>query len=66
MRITPLKMAYFYLIMGFLFLYIAIVSVGDTVWQFHTILLMLVATFDFGVAIRAFMLHDKVKKMQKK
>ncbi|WP_096155855.1 MULTISPECIES: YdiK family protein [Bacillus] len=66
MRITPIKIAYLYLVMGFLFLYIAIMSVGDTIWQFQTILLMLFATFNFGVTIRAFILHDKVKKMKEK
>ncbi|CAG9623535.1 YdiK family protein [Sutcliffiella rhizosphaerae] len=66
MRITPLRMVFFYSIMGSLFLYLAIVSLGETIWQWHTVILMLIATFDFGVAIRAFILHTKIKDMQKK
>ncbi|AST94151.1 MULTISPECIES: YdiK family protein [Sutcliffiella] len=65
MRITPLRMVVFYSIMGILFLYLAVVTKGETIWQFHTILFMLIATFDFGVAIRAYLLHGKIKEMKK-
>jgi UPF0716 family protein affecting phage T7 exclusion len=66
MKITPLKMVFFYALMGFLFMYLAIVSVRETIWHWQTILLMLIATFDFGVAIRAYLLHKKIQKIQQK
>lgn len=65
MKITPINMVFFYAIMGFLFMYLAIVSFKESIWEWHTILLMLVATFDFGVAIRAYSLHKKIKSMKK-
>ncbi|WP_078543031.1 YdiK family protein [Litchfieldia alkalitelluris] len=65
-RISPLFMGFIYLLMGFLFTYLAVGSATETVWNFSTILLMLVATFDFGVAIRMFLLHQKIKKIKDK
>ncbi len=65
MKITPLRMVFFYSVMGSLFLYLAIVSFDESMWQWHTILLMLIATFDFGVAIRSYFLHQKIKEMQR-
>ncbi|QFT87381.1 hypothetical protein FIU87_01840 [Bacillus sp. THAF10] len=66
MKITPLRMVFFYSIMGSLFLYLAIASLGESIWEWHTILLMLIATFDFGVAIRSYLLHKKIKEIQRK
>ena len=65
-RSSPFTMGVIYLIMGVLFTYLAIGSAQETVWNFSTILLVLVATFDFGVAIRMFLLGKKIKKMTKK
>ncbi|MFT4416889.1 YdiK family protein [Fredinandcohnia humi] len=65
-RTSPFVMGIIYTLMGILFTYIAIGSATETVWNFSTILLALVATFDFGVAIRMFSLHSKIKKMTKK
>jgi hypothetical protein len=65
MKITPLNMVFFYAIMGSLFMYLAIVSVKETIWHWHTMLLMLIATFDFGVSIRAYLLHKKIKNIKK-
>lgn len=65
-RTSPFAMGIIYLLMGVLFTYIAIGSASETVWNFSTILLALVATFDFGIAIRMFALHSKIKKMTKK
>ena len=65
-RSSPFTMGVIYLIMGVLFAYLAIGSAQETVWNFSTILLVLVATFDFGVAIRMFLLGKKIKKMTKK
>jgi hypothetical protein len=62
-RTSPLLMGIIYLLMGLLFTYLAIGSVEETVWNLSTVILMLVATFDFGVAIRMFLLHRKIKKM---
>lgn len=59
-------MAFFYAVMGCLFTYLAVVSFEESVFDWHTMLLMLIATFDFGVSIRAFLLHKKIKGMQKK
>ncbi len=63
MRTNPISMAIFYLIMGLLFTYLAINSAKDGLFTFPTILLMLIATFDMGVAIRMFALSRKIKKM---
>ncbi|WP_078382374.1 YdiK family protein [Sutcliffiella halmapala] len=65
MKITPINMVFFYSLMGFLFMYLAILSVKESIWEWHTMLLMLIATFDFGVAIRAYSLHKKIKSMKK-
>ncbi|MFC4324322.1 YdiK family protein [Litchfieldia salsa] len=62
-RISPFVMGIIYLLMGLLFTYLAIGSVEETVWNFTTIIFVLVATFDFGVSIRMFLLHRKIKKM---
>ncbi|WP_099363766.1 YdiK family protein [Fredinandcohnia onubensis] len=64
-RTSPFVMGIIYALMGTLFTYIAINSATETVWNFSTILLALVATFDFGVAIRMFVLHSKIKKIAK-
>jgi len=64
-RTSPFVMGIIYTLMGILFTYIAINSATETVWNFSTILLALVATFDFGVAIRMFVLHIKIKKISK-
>ncbi|OEH91728.1 YdiK family protein [Bacillus solimangrovi] len=61
MRVTPLKMASFYIIMGILFTVLAIESVNETVWNFSTVILMLVATYDYGVAIRFYFLNKRIK-----
>ncbi|MBD8070703.1 YdiK family protein [Bacillus sp. PS06] len=62
-RTSPLLMGIIYLLMGLLFTYLAIGSVEESIWNFPTIILILFATFDFGVAIRMFLLHKKIKKM---
>ncbi|MEH7238998.1 YdiK family protein [Bacillus sp. JJ1562] len=62
-RTSPFAMGIIYVLMGTLFTYIAISSATETIWNFSTILLALVATFDFGVAIRMFALHFKIKKV---
>ncbi|MBB6454865.1 lysylphosphatidylglycerol synthetase-like protein (DUF2156 family) [Salirhabdus euzebyi] len=66
MRASPLFMALLYFIMGFVFTYIAIQSVEETVWNFTTIILAVVATFDFAVAIRLIGVHMKIKDAKNK
>lgn len=62
MRTSPISMGIFYLSMGILFTYLAVNSSGEGLWSFPTILLMLIATFDLGVALRMFNLSFKTKK----
>lgn len=62
MRISPLRSAFFYMVLGVLFLYIAIQSVEGSVYNFITIVLAFFATIDFVVAIRLINLHFKIKK----
>jgi Domain of unknown function (DUF4305) len=66
MRITARTMALIYFAMGVLFIYAAIQSVDETIWNFITILLACIATLDFGAGIRYLRLHNKIKKMKKK
>ncbi|GAA0496742.1 hypothetical protein GCM10008986_24580 [Salinibacillus aidingensis] len=61
MRASPLFMSTLYLFMGILFTYIAAQSVEETLWNFTTIILAVVATFDFAVAVRLINLHIKIK-----
>lgn len=63
MRRSPLFMAALYLILGGIFTYLAVISVEDTIWNFYTLLLMVMATFDFGLAIRLILLHRQTKRI---
>ncbi|WP_321200821.1 YdiK family protein [Saccharococcus caldoxylosilyticus] len=47
--------------MGVLFTYLSIQSAKDTIWNFFTIFLAILATLDFGAAIRLFALHFRNK-----
>ncbi|MFG6117184.1 YdiK family protein [Halobacillus sp. MO56] len=66
MRTSPLFMAFLYFIMGIVFTYIAAQTVEDTIWNFITIFLAILATFDFAVSIRLFNLHFRLKNTNKK
>ncbi|GAB2552809.1 YdiK family protein [Gracilibacillus alcaliphilus] len=66
MRISPLRSAVFYLILGCLFTYFAIQSVENTVFNFFTMLLATFATIDFVLAIRLINLHRRLKQSQQK
>ncbi|MFC4181918.1 YdiK family protein [Saccharococcus thermophilus] len=57
MKRTPLQFAFFYFLMGILFTYLSVQSAKDTIWNFFTIVLAILATLDFGAAIRLFALH---------
>lgn len=62
---SPFFMSTIYFIMGAIFTYIAVQSVEETIWNFTTIILAVVATFDFAVGIRLFGLHVKIKNATK-
>lgn len=64
MRTSPYTMALIYVAMGALFTYLAIESAGETIWNFSTILLMIIATFDFSTAIR-YILYKKIIENRK-
>jgi hypothetical protein len=58
-------MGLLYFGMGVIFTVLAIQSKTEDLWSFPTILLMAVATFDFGVSFRMFALHQKLKQVKK-
>jgi hypothetical protein len=58
-------MAALYLILGGIFTYLAVISVEDTIWNFYTLLLMVMATFDFGLAVRLILLHRRTKHINR-
>lgn len=64
MRTSPYTMALIYVAMGALFTYLAIQSAEETIWNFSTVLLMIIATFDFSTAIR-FILYKKIMDKRK-
>lgn len=59
-------MGILYFLVGILFTYIAVLSAEETMWNFITILLAFFATLDFGVSIRMFIIHFKIKKNNQK
>lgn len=65
MRTSPLFMAFLYFLMGVVFTYIAIQSADENIWNFTTIILSIVATFDFAVAVRLMSLYFKIKNSKK-
>jgi hypothetical protein len=62
MRSSPLFMGTLYFLLGSVFTYLAITSVEDTIWNFYTLLLIFIATLDFGLALRLLFLNYKLKK----
>lgn len=62
MRISPKVMANIYFIMGVLFVYMAIQNAGETVWNSITMLFAIIATLDFGVALRLMRNHARNNK----
>jgi len=58
--------AIFFFLLGFLFIFIAIQTMGESVWNFSTILIAAIATFDIGIAIRIIMVHFRLKRANKK
>ncbi|MBS2967481.1 MULTISPECIES: YdiK family protein [Metabacillus] len=66
MRARPGALAIFYLAMGALFTYLAINSAAEGLWTFPTIIMMLIATFDFAVALRMLRFGRKLKRNTEK
>lgn len=66
MKQSPLFSGIIYIVLGFLFTYLTILNVSQSGWGFFSILLALLATFDFGSGIRMVQFHFKLKKIQKK
>ncbi|GAA4073473.1 YdiK family protein [Amphibacillus indicireducens] len=65
-RVSPLRSAIFYFIMGAIFIYFAFQTIDETVFKPLTILLVILATLEFGVGIRFLQFHIKIKRHQKK
>jgi len=63
---SPLRTAVFYFFLGVLFTYLAINSITNSSWNIFTYILVLIATFDFGVSIRAFNLYLRLKSNHRK
>lgn len=67
MKRSPLFSGIFYIILGFLFTYIAIQNVhGEQNWGMFTYFLILIATFDFGTGLRMIAFHIKIKNSKTK
>jgi len=52
----------FYIMLGCVFTYLAIVSGEDTIWGIRALLPALIATYDFGAVIRLISIHFSHKK----
>ncbi|KXG08299.1 YdiK family protein [Anoxybacillus rupiensis] len=65
MRISPLSTALFYFLMGALFTYLATQSAHESIWNFSTVALMVLATLDFGVFLRLITLYIRIRNQQK-
>jgi len=59
---SPLKNALIYLVLGFLFTYLAYQTIDDSIFEPLPIISTLFATLDFGAAIRLIQLHYKIKR----
>ena len=66
MRRSPLFSGLIYLILGALFTYFAIDDVQNNGWGFFSYLLVILATFDFGSALKMIVFHFKYKGQVKK
>ncbi|RWZ50118.1 DUF4305 domain-containing protein [Halobacillus fulvus] len=65
MRTSPSFMAFLYFGVGLAFTYIASQAAVETVWNTTTVILSLVATFNFVVAIRLYSIHLKIQQAKK-
>ncbi|WP_339229765.1 YdiK family protein [Oceanobacillus sp. FSL K6-2867] len=54
--------AIIYLIMAIIFIYVAVQSKGETIWNPNTLIFAAVATLAFGVALRLLGKYLRIKK----
>lgn len=54
MKTSPVMMGVIYAIMGTMFTFLAIQTGEGNIWNASSILLMLIAAFDFYIAIKVF------------
>ncbi|WP_338471505.1 YdiK family protein [Niallia sp. XMNu-256] len=65
MRQTPLFSGIIYVVLGIIFTLFAIQNVNtDGEWGFFSILLVILATFDFGSGFRLIRAHFRMKKQK--
>jgi len=57
--------ALLYIVMGSLFMGLALYYAEETIWNVRTILFTSIATFDFGVAIRMFRMYFRLRNDKK-
>ena len=65
-RQSPLASGIIYIVLGTIFVALAINYVSKDGWNLFSFLIVFLATIDFGSGIRMIMLHFRLKKIQKK
>lgn len=65
-RQSPLASGIIYIVLGTIFVALAINYVSKDGWNLFSFLIVFLATIDFGSGIRMIMLHFRLKKLQKK
>lgn len=65
MRISRKALAVVYVIFGILFVYMAAQSAGASVWNFATMSWAIIATLDFGIALKLIRTHLRNNKKKK-
>lgn len=66
MRFSANTLIFVFTTLGILFVVLAIRSVENTIWNFRTIIFMLLATMEFVYAIRLFNFQQKIKNAHNK
>lgn len=61
MRQTPLFSGIIYLLLGLLFVFLAVLNVNEGGWGFFAYLLVILATLDLGAGIRIIWYHFYLK-----
>ncbi|WP_440896774.1 YdiK family protein [Amphibacillus sp. Q70] len=65
MKLSPLTSAMIYLGLGAVFVYFAYQTIDETIFNPLTIILIIIASLEFGVGIRFIQLHFKIKRNKK-
>ncbi len=65
-RQSPLATGLLYIILGILFVALAIDNVERSGWNWLSYFIIFLATIDLGSGIRFIMLHYRLKRLQKK